>query len=160
MNTIKTARLILETSFDACDETCADHEFYELKGLMQHIIDQLKSEETDFNIDDLACGEVRVIKQDEIAVIYKEQQKNDEYVLGCTHTHIIELITGWPEEMVTACKEAEAFEALGKGILATEGALDKLVEWVERNTSDWGEEFNNYNGQQHEAAEYFIFRTN
>ena len=68
MNTIKTARLILETCLNAVDSSPSDYEMYELKELMQSII--VNSEVDDDYYLELAGGECRLIDNSAIDEIW------------------------------------------------------------------------------------------
>jgi len=70
MNDITKAREILETCLNAVDSTPEDYEFFELKGLMENIIDKCASE-NDFWLE-LAGGECRLIDENEIDEIWTE----------------------------------------------------------------------------------------
>ena len=70
MNDIKKAREILETCLYAVDSSPEDYEFFELKELIETIIDKCGSED-DFWLE-LAGGECRLIDENEIDEIWTE----------------------------------------------------------------------------------------
>lgn len=156
MNTINRARNILETSMNMVGATFNDLDFDGCKELMSEIINEMETLQTDFTIDILGC-EVRVICEDEIDTIMWDELESELYVLGCIDAGTIADATNLPIEMITACKEAGAFEALGKGIVALE-AVEALQEAL-RASDGYGHHFGRYDGNEANTENFFIFRT-
>lgn len=133
MNNIKIARNIFETSINACDETNEDYTFTEIKEKLQEIIDNLG--EQDFNLE-LCTGEVRIINSDDIDDI-------------------------WTDSLIEQIKDCYEFPKV----------LEELPKWVTCEI-DWeqtaenckvdglGHHFASYDGQEHSASGFYIFRTN
>ena len=70
MSNIKRARNILQTCINAVDSSPKDYELFELKELIQKIMDKTSSED-DFWLD-LEGGEVRLIDEDAIDEIWTD----------------------------------------------------------------------------------------
>lgn len=135
MNNIKIARNILETANNACDCTTDDYTFDELKEIMQEILDQIESNEEDFYLNSLACGEVRVIHEDVI----------DEL---------------WTEGLIDTTKECYDLSAINE--LPSFIAVN--IDWNQTaencKVDGKGHHFSSYDGQEHNTGSYYIFRTN
>lgn len=130
MNNIKIARNILETANSACDCTTDDYTFEELKEIIQEIAGKLDSGEWDFYLESLACGEVRIIDEDEIEELWTDSlidQIKDCYQLDDI-PNFIEI--DW-EQTAQNCK------------------VDGL-----------GHHFSSYDGEEHNTSGFYIFRTN
>lgn len=142
MNTIKTARNILETANYACDCTNDDYTFTELKELMQEIIDNLNgntssswNDENDFCIDSLACGEVRIINKGAIDEIW--------------HDSLI--------EQIKDCYDLSALDDL-PSFISIDIDWDQTAENCKED--GLGHHFAGYDHQEHSTDTHYIFRTN
>ena len=138
MNNIKLARSILETSNSACDCTNDDYTFTELKELVQEILDVIESgtdESTDFTIDTLACGEVRVIHESVINELWSEGI--EESIKDC---YDLTNITDLPFFIVID--------------IDWEATVDNCKR------DGMGHHFSGYDGEEHDTDGYHIFRTN
>lgn len=158
MNNIKIARQILETSINAANGSTQDFDFYELKEALAYIVDTLEQDLTDFYLEDFCGGEVRIIHKNDIDEIQQEELKSDMYVLGCFNADFVAKVTGLPQQMIEACQQAEAYEAIGEGILATD-SLEKLQSEY-ASEDGYGHHFARYDGETHETENFYIFRSN
>jgi len=158
MNNLSIARQILETSINAVQGTTTDHSLFETKTLLTGIVSELESSTSDFCIDDIEGGEVRVIKMSEIDQILADELENDSYILGCFNADFISAQTDFDIELVQACQTGEAYEALGNAIVKA----CNMIEFGQAysNADGYGHHFAGYDHEEHEANEYYIFRTN
>ena len=70
------------------------------------------------NIDDFEVDNVRFISNNVIIPVMVDEIFGDDYILGCFNASFIAENTSLPIEMIEACQESEAFEAIGKGLNA------------------------------------------
>lgn len=119
------------------------------------IMQQMKSDEKDFRIDD-GNAEYRFIHTDEIDSIQKEELLSDLYVLGNFTPWFIADITGLDMDTIEKAQKSESFELLG-------ALMAKNIDEVQENysrTDGYGHHFAIYDGQENEAGNYYVFRTN
>lgn len=119
-------------------------------GTLREFIDNVRAEETDFEVDTFRC-----IHEDAIDEVQKEELGNDLYVLGCFNAQFLASATGIPQEAVEALQKAEAYEALGTLIVS----MDKLDD-VQRgycSADGYGHHFNHYDFGEEYVAGWYIF---
>lgn len=118
-------------------------EYKEIKELTCFDKDKMKEfienaiEQGDYELDNY-----RIIKDDMIFDIMKEELENDEYILGCFNDWFLSDVLNIDIDVIQAMKKAEAFEAIGKLVLS----LDKL--------DDLAEGYIKYDGYGHYFAHY------
>lgn len=101
----------------------------------------------------------RVIHEDRIDEIQREELANDEYLLGCFNPHFIANVTGIDYDAIKAMQEAEAFEAIGKLILSRDEWLGELQRDYVR-ADGYGHHFAHCDHQERMVGPYYVFRTN
>lgn len=135
MNNIKLARNILEVANNVTDSDNQDYTFRELVELMQGIKNKIEEGETDFYLDELACGEVRVVCKS---------------VIGET----------WHEELIQTVKDcydfAETLENL-PSCVACDIDWDQTAENCK--VDGMGHHFAGYDHEEHSTNTHYIFRT-
>ncbi len=113
----------------------------------REIVEAVNNDESDFEVNN-----VRFIKDDEILSIMTEEIfDGDDYVLGCFNTNFIAENSDLNYELVEACQNAEAYEAIGKTLNATL-SQDKKESFCEEYASvdGYGHHFNHYDGNSEE----------
>lgn len=125
-----------------------------LTGDWREALEKIRDGETDFTEDDY-----RFIHKDSIDEILSSEIAADEYVLGSWTANAIATATGWPVGLVKAAQKGEAYAELGKAVISTPGAVEKmaelLIEW-----DGYGHHFASYDGATNEIGDWFVFRTN
>lgn len=102
-------------------------------------------------VDDFEVENVRFINDYNILEIMVDEIFGDDYLLGCFNANFIASNSSLPYEMVIACKEAEAFEAIGKGLNATLDQDEKESFCEDYASVDgYGHHFNGYDGNEEE----------
>jgi len=167
IETIKAARNIFETTLHATDCTLEDYELFEVREVMQTIIDWLEdnTDQSKFSntleLDKLVTGEVRVIVQNEVKEVLQDYLTNyyDEYVLGCAYPSFLASITDLPIELLEIIHDSgdQAFSALGKYLTNDEEIMAAYAQGM-----DNGEAFSGYDGKEHETKcnDFYVYRTN
>jgi hypothetical protein len=160
MNNIKQARNILETSLNAVNSSIEDLELYEAKEAMQLIIDWLADDckNDNLDLDDLPCGKVVVVHEDNLLSTIIDRLEGDEYILGSHYAEFLASCTGWPQMLIEAAQKGGAYQELGEVIIQ-----DGFVETMAQAKIDngWcGEELNGYDGEEHETGAFRVYRTN
>lgn len=107
---------------------------------------------------DFQAGDYRYIAKNHINEILTNELESDLYMLGCFTAHFISDTTGLPLEMIKACQTSEAFEAIGRGIVATCGVKQLTKRYAQ--VDGYGNHFATYDGEEHEIGEYYVFRVN
>lgn len=109
--------------------------------------------------DDFTVGDYRFIRSDAIGGILKDELEGDEYVLGCFNASVIADVTGWPLAMIEAAQKAEAFAAIGKGII--DGGHTEELASTYAGLDGYGHHFATYDGHEHEiGSDYYAFKVN
>lgn len=112
----------------------------------REVIECITGEETDFEING-----VRFIHTDYILETMVEEIFSDDYSLGCFNASFIADNSSLPFEMIEACQECEAFEAIGKGLNATMSQDEKESFCEEYASADgYGHHFNHYDFSEDE----------
>lgn len=103
--------------------------------------------------DDFEVDNVRFIKDDSILEIMVDEIFSDEYVLGCFYASFIASNSSLPIEMIEACQECEAFEAIGKALNNTLNQDEKEAFCEEYASADgYGHHFNSYDFSEEELT--------
>jgi len=130
--------------------------------------------EYNFNADDLrevieSGGDIysnddcyRLICDDDIDTIMQDELASDEYMLGCFNAWFLAVILGTSTEAIEAMQEKDAYEGIGKMIIAND-LLEKLQrEYV--SADGYGHHFSSYDGCDTEididGTTYHLFRLN
>lgn len=103
-------------------------------------------ESTDFEVNN-----VRFITDETILSVMVDEVFGDDYILGCFNASFITNNSSLPLEIVEACQECEAFEAIGKGLNATMDQDEKesfCEEYV--SVDGYGHHFNSYDSTEEE----------
>jgi hypothetical protein len=124
---------------------------------MVTILDALETKDTDFYLD-MSFGDVRLILKSEIDAIQCEELESDLYTLGCFNAWFIADVLDLDTETIESMQQAEAYEGIGKLIMNC-NKIDELQEEYVRHDG-YGHHFSSYDGEEHEAGEYYIFRVN
>lgn len=144
---------IMEVVLESLDLHTTELGLPELKQAMYDIREGIEGD-FDFTLE-LGPHEVRIICEGEIDSILLEELESDPYCLRCFNTWAIVEATDFPEEMVEACKKEDAFEALGKGIIAT-GGTKTLIELLVSHDG-YGHHFNPEDGETYECQGWYVF---
>lgn len=129
-------------------------DFSECKELFSSVANELECNEIDFSIGFDGC-DYRVIRVDEIDNIQCGELESDLYMLGCFNAWFLADILGLDTDTIQTLQDAEAFEGIGKMVLA----MDKLQELQAAYSSSdgYGHHFNHYDGNEIETNNYYIF---
>lgn len=132
-----------------------DHVYSDVKELIVSVNDSVSF---DFQIE-FDGREYRVICQDDIDQILKDEISSDEYMLGCAQAWFLSDVMDIPVEAIEKIQKAECFEALGIIIVNNDEMLSKFVS----GTVSWdgyGNHFSIYDGSETEAGNYLVFCVN
>lgn len=117
---------------------------------------EFDTNETDQTIDDF-----RFIKESEINEIMLEELSSDEYLLGCFNDFFIADIFDIPIDAIKAIQEKEAYEALGKMMLASPQKMREMQREY-ASLDGYGHHFASYDGETHECQingeNWYFFR--
>lgn len=108
----------------------------------REVISEIQSGSYEFEVNN-----VRFIKDDSILEIMSEEIFSDDYLLGCFNAHFIADNSGLNYELVKACQESDAFQAIGKALNDTLSEKEK-ESFCEAYASEdgYGHHFNHYDG--------------
>ncbi|CAH9013853.1 conserved hypothetical protein [Vibrio phage 501E54-1] len=147
-NTVKFSAIKLLKTF--CEGLHSEPCFREVLGC-------ILNEETDFEVNN-----VRFISDETILSVMVDEIFGDDYILGCFNASFIAENSDIPLEMIAACQEAEAHEAIGKGLNATMDQDEKESFCEEYASADgYGHHFNGYDFSEEEfnfnGVEFHVF---
>lgn len=113
----------------------------------REIVEAVNNKESDFEVNN-----VRFIKDSEILSIMADEIFNgDNYVLGCFNANFIADNSDLNYELVSACQESGAFEAIGQALNDTLDQDEKESFCEEYASADgYGHHFNHYDGNSEE----------
>ena len=112
----------------------------------REIVEAVQNDESDFEVNN-----VRFIKDSEILSVMVDEIFNDDYMLGCFNASFISENSGLNYELVEACQQSEAFEAIGKALNDTLDQDGKESFCEEYASADgYGHHFNHYDGNSDE----------
>ncbi len=101
--------------------------------------------EITYNSDDFEVDNVRFIKSDSILSIMVDEIFGDDYILGCFNASFIAENSSLNYELVSACQESEAFDAIGKALNDTLDQDEKESFCESYASADgYGHHFNGY----------------
>lgn len=132
-----------------------EHVYSDVKQLISDVVDNF---DNDFNVD-FDGREYRVINNDDILEIMKDELSSDTYVLGCGSDWFMSEVTGIPVDAICKIQNAEAYEALGIIIANNESMLTAFAEGIISHDGA-GHHFSGYDHSETEAGEYTVFCTN
>lgn len=132
-NDLHQARQVLEVAISAVDGSPQDYELYELKELLQEVLDNCDNED-DFYLE-LSGGECRIIKKCGIDEIWYESLK----------------------EQIKDCYDLSSISNL-PDFIAVEINWDATIKAAQQD--GLGHHFSSYDGEEHSTDYYYIFRTN
>ena len=132
-----------------------EHVYSDIKELIENV-------ESDFGYDfnvDFDGREYRIIKNDDILDIMKDELASDEYVLGCGSDWFMSDVTGIPVDAIRKIQKADTYEALGIIIANNDEMLTKFAEGIISHDGA-GHHFSGYDSSETEAGEYTVFCVN
>lgn len=133
----------------------SEHVYSDVKQLIVDVTDNF---DYDFNVD-FDGREYRIINNDDILDIMKDELSSDTYVLGCGSDWFISDVTGIPVEAVRKIQNADVFEALGIIIANNNEMLTSFAEGI-INHDGAGHYFSSYDGSETDANSYTVFCVN
>lgn len=132
-----------------------EHVYSDVKQLF---VDVANNFDNDFNVD-FDGREYRIIKNDDILDIMKDELASDTYVLGCGSDRFMSDVTGIPVDAIRKIRDADAFEALGIIIANNDEMLTAFADGIISHDGA-GNHFATYDGMEEEAGEYTVFCVN
>lgn len=126
---------------DFCEGLYSEPEWREV---VQCVVDG----EGDFEVDN-----VRFIKDDAILSVMADEIFSDNYILGCFNASFISENSDLNYELVQACQDSEAFEAIGKALndTLTDDEKESFCE-AYAGADGYGHHFNRYDGNCEEVT--------
>ena len=122
----------------------------------REVINNIISEEEDFNVDDY-----RFIHQDDIDKIQVDELQSDPYMLGCFNDWFIADISNLSIDIIQALQEAEKYEVIGEHII--DNNLTEELQSEYSRLDGYGHHFAQYDNVTMEDLYnlgYYVFRTN
>ena len=109
--------------------------------------------EVENSYDDFEVNNVRFIKDSAILSVMANEIFSDDYMLGCFNASFISDNSSLNYELVKACQDAEAYQAIGKALndTLTDGEKEGFCEEYARADS-YGHHFNTYDGNSEEIT--------
>lgn len=132
-----------------------EYVYSDVKQLIQDVTDNFNY---DFNID-FDGREYRVISNDDILDIMKDNFSSDTCILGCVSDWLISDVTGIPLDSVRKIQDAEAYDALGVIIAGNDTMLTNFAERI-ISYDGAGHHFSSYDGSETDAGGYTVFCVN
>lgn len=111
------------------------------------------ADSSDFELDGY-----RFISKDVIDNIMQDELACDEYVLGCFNTSFLAEITGIDSEVFDAMQKSGSYEAIGKLIISGDYLAELQADYA--GADGYGHHFAHYDGEEHEHANFYVFRVN
>lgn len=132
-----------------------DHVYSDIKELIVNVNDSMSS---DFLIE-FDGREYRVICQDDVDQILKDELSSDEYVLGYAQAWFLSDVMDIPVEAIEKIQKADCSEALGTIIANNPEMLSKYINSMV-SCDGYGHHFSSYDGSETEAGNYLVFCVN
>ena len=132
-----------------------EHVYSDVKQLFDDVANNF---DNDFNVD-FDGREYRIIHDDDILDIMKDELASDEYVLGCGSDWFMSDVTGIPVDAIRKIQKADAYDALGIIIANNDEMLTKFAEGIISHDGA-GHHFSGYDSSETEAGEYTVFCVN
>ena len=112
----------------------------------------------DFTVDYDGRG-YRIIDNDCIESIMKDELSSDTYLLGCFNAWFLSDIMNIPSEAIEKIQSADGYDALGIIISNNDEMMDKLVSrYISADGA--GDHFSSYDGSENDCGEYTVFCIN
>ena len=112
----------------------------------------------DFNVEYLG-REYRIIENDCIESIMKDELSSDTYLLGCFDAWFLSDITGIPSDAIEKIQKADCYDALGIIISNNDEMMNELVsKYISADGA--GHYFSSYDGSEDDRDEYTVFCIN
>ena len=112
----------------------------------------------DFTVD-YDGREYRIIENDCIESIMKDELSSDTYLLGCFNAWFLSDIMNIPSEAIEKIQSADGYDALGIIISNNDEMMDKLVSsYISADGA--GHHFSLYDGSENDCGEYTVFCIN
>jgi len=145
MTTINTQNTVKFSAIKALKTFCED---LISEPCFREVLTCILNEETDFEVDN-----VRFITDETILSVMADEIFADDYFLGSFNASFIAENSPLPIEMIEACQESEAFEAIGKGLNAILDQDEKESFCEDYASADgYGHHFNHYDGEEEELG--------
>lgn len=132
-----------------------EHVYSDVKQLFVDIADKF---DNDFYVD-FDGREYRVLNNDDILDIMKDELSGDTYVLGCGSDWFMSDVTGIPVDAIRKIQNADAHEALGIIIANNDEMLTAFAEGIVSHDGA-GHHFSVYDFSETAAGEYTVFCVN
>ena len=112
----------------------------------------------DFNVEYLG-REYRIIENDYIESIMKDELSSDTYLLGCFNSWFLSEIMNIPYEAIEKIQNVDCYDALGIIISNNDEMMDELVSsYISADGA--GHHFGVYDGSENDCGEYTVFCIN
>ena len=111
--------------------------------------------EIDEDSNDIREGDYRLIHEEDIDDILKDELLSDLWMLGCFSAWFIADITGLDLDAVEKAQKDESFELLGH-LMAKN--IDEVVSGFV-SSDGYGHHFNSWDGSEENFGNYYVFRT-
>lgn len=112
----------------------------------------------DFTVD-YDGREYRIIENDYIESIMKDELSSDTYMLGCFNACFLADIMNIPSDAIEKIQNADCYDALGIIISNNDKMMDELVSSY-INADGAGHHFSSYDGSEDDCGEYTVFCIN
>lgn len=112
----------------------------------------------DFTVD-YDGREYRVIENNDIESILKDELSNDTYILGCFNAWFLSDIMDVPSEAIEKIQSADCYDALGIIIANNDGMMNELVSRY-ISSDGAGHHFSSYDSSEDDCGEYTVFCIN
>lgn len=112
----------------------------------------------DFTVD-YNGREYRIVDNNCIESIMKDELSSDTYMLGCFNAWFLSDIMNIPSEAIEKIQNADCHDALGIIISNNDEMLDSLVKkYISIDSA--GHHFSSYDGSENDTGEYTVFCIN
>lgn len=112
----------------------------------------------DFTVD-YDGREYRIIDNDCIESIMKDELSSDTYILGCFNAWFLSDIMNIPSEAIEKIQNADCYDALGIIISNNDEMMTELVsKYISADSA--GHHFSSYDGSENDCGEYTVFCIN
>lgn len=132
-----------------------EHVYSDVKQLFVDVADKF---DNDFNVD-FDGREYRILNNDDIIDIMKDELSGDTYVLGCGSDWFMSDVTGIPVDAIRKIQNADAQEALGIIIANNDEMLTAFAGGIISHDGA-GHHFSGYDFSETEAGGYTVFCVN
>lgn len=132
-----------------------EHVYSDVKQLFVDVADNF---DNDFYVD-FDGREYRVLNNDDILDIRKDELSSDTYVLGCGSDWFMSDVTGIPVDAIRKIQNSDTSEALGIIIANNDEMLTAFAEGIVLHVGA-GHHFSGYDFSETAAGEYTVFCVN